>query len=407
MKTKINVWIAYLVLAFLLLIILPVSCDFVKPTKNFRIAIPKSEYFYNYIADHLKPFLDRQGYQISIIPAENVLDAAQMVATGNADLTLINNHSMTVALKLSNNASQLRTVMPITSRFFYVYTKQILRDSATALDLFEGKRVAVESLGGETHLTLQRFLSAATINDVDFVTFKDSADVVVFWDKPYGGRSAEWIKKSWHPFNFRRNFIEFIKLNDPAMRSFNMPALPGDRNSIISTTLATDVILIANKNLGENACYLLADAIYQNKLDLMHLDLMYRFINENFDKESLLFPLHQGTFSYLLRDQPTFFERYADSLALALSILAVIYGLVQAIQSRMRRNKKERIDIYFLEFLEIRSDKTIAREDRVKKLDDLFQRAVIQLTNEKLEKNDFHILSRLIQQDLTMLRFDT
>ena len=93
--------------------------------------------------------------------------------------------------------------------------------------------------------------------------------------------------------------------------------------------------------------------------------------------------------------------------ALALSILAVIYGSVQAIQSKLRRNKKEHIDKYFLEFLEIRSDKTISRDQRVRKLDDLFQRAVVQLTKEKLDKGDFHILSRLIQQDLTMLRFDS
>jgi hypothetical protein len=132
---------------------------------------------------------------------------------------------------------------------------------------------------------------------------------------------------------------------------------------------------------------------------------MYNSINEGFNKETLLFPLHQGTFSYLLRDQPTFFERYAESLALGLSILAVLYSAVQAVQARLRRNQKERIDVYFLEFLEIRSNKTVALEERVKKLDELFQRAVIQMTNEKLDKGDFHILSRLIQQDLTMMRF--
>ena len=38
-------------------------------------------------------------------------------------------------------------------------------------------------------------------------------------------------------------------------------------------------------------------------------------------------------------------------------------------------------------------------------MDGLFQRAVEQMTNEKLEKSDFHILSRLIQQELTMLKF--
>jgi len=58
-----------------------------------------------------------------------------------------------------------------------------------------------------------------------------------------------------------------------------------------------------------------------------------------------------------------------------------------------------------LDFLEIRSDKSITIDQKVKKLDGLFQRAVEQMTNEKLEKSDFHIISRLIQQELTMLKF--
>ncbi|HZX74866.1 MAG TPA: hypothetical protein VFE57_10610, partial [Cyclobacteriaceae bacterium] len=342
-----------------------------------------------------------------IIPAENTLEAHQMVARGEADLTLVNNHSTTIALKLGQDASQLRTIMPITTRILFAFTRNVLHDSATALELFKNKKVAIESLGGETHLTIQRFLTAAKIDGTQFVPFDDStADVVVFWDRFYGERAADWSKRGWHPFTFRRNFIEFIMLNDHALRPFKLPALPGDENAIIMHTLATDVILVANKDLGENAGYLLAQTVYQNKVDLMHLDIMYRSITEMFNKETLLFPLHMGTYSYLLRDQPTFFERYSESLALALSVIAVIYGAVQAIQARLRRNKKERIDKYFLEFLDIRSDKRATHEDRVKRLDELFQRAVVQLTTEKLDKSDFHILSRLIQQDLTMMRFD-
>ena len=406
MKTKFIVGLVTMLLVFISLAIIPVSCDFTKPKKHFRLAVPKTEYFYKYIADHLKPFLDRQDYEIAIVPAGSTLEAAQMVARGKADLTLVNNHSTTIALKLGDEASQLRAVMPITSRLLFVFTKKQLRDSATALELFADKRVGIEFLNGETHLTIQRFLNAARIDSVNFEVYNDSSDVVIFWGRPYGERSAAWVEKGFHPYPFRRNFVEFIMLNDHALRSFKLPALPGDPNSIISKTLATDVILVANQNLGENSCYLLANAIFQNKVDLMHKDIMYRSITETFNKETLLFPLHAGTFSYLLRDQPTFFERYAESLALAISFLAVIYGIIQAVQSRLRRNKKERIDKYFLEFLEIRSDKAVPLEDRVRKLDDLFQRAVVQLTNEKLDKGDFHILSRLIQQDLTMLRFD-
>jgi TRAP-type uncharacterized transport system substrate-binding protein len=405
MKKKSIVWGATVVV-LLVLAIVPFSCDFTKPQKRFRLAIPETEYFHNYIAGHLKPVLERNGYQISIVPAATTTEANQMVADGKAELALVNNHSSTVARNLGNDAGQLRTIVPLATRLLFVFTRKALPDSTRAIDLFGNKKIGVESLGGETSLTLQRFMSLAKIEGTEFVTFKDSADVIVFWDRFYGERAASWLAKGYHPFSFKRNFIEFVVLNDHALREFKLPALPGDRNSIVTNTLATDVILVGNKNLGENACYLLAGAIYQNKANLMHEDFMYQAIRESFNKETLLFPLHQGTFSYILRDQPTFFERYAESLALGLSVLAVIYGAIQAVQGAIRRNRKERIDKYFLEFLEIRQDKTVLRDDRAKKLDDLFQRAVIQLTNEKLEKSDFHILSRLIQQDLTMLRFD-
>jgi len=406
MKSKFIVWPSIsLLFLFVALVIVPFGCDFAKPQKSFRLAVPTTEYFYNYISNQLKPFLERKGYDISILPAANTLEANRMVAEGKADLAMINNHSTTIALNLGTVSGELRTVMPLTSRILFAFTKDSLPVAALARSVFKNKRVAIEFLGGETHLTLQRLFSAARIDGVNFVTFTDSADVVVFWDKYYGERAAGWSAKGWHQYSFTRNWTEFIVLNDHALRPFQLPALPGDDHAIIANTLATDVLLVANKNLGENACYLLANDIFQNKVDLMHVDIMYRAINETFNKETLLFPLHQGTYSYLLRDQPTFFERYAESLALVISLIALIYGAIQAVRARLRHNRKEHIDKYFLEFLDIRSDKGISVEDRVHKLDDLFQRAVVQLTKEKLEKSDFHILSRLIQQDLTMLRF--
>ena len=137
----------------------------------------------------------------------------------------------------------------------------------------------------------------------------------------------------------------------------------------------------------------------------MREDIMYRNIQENFDQQSLLFPIHEGTASFIRRDQPNFFERYADTIALVFSILALLYGGIQTIRNTIAKRKKDQVDKYFLEFLEIRQDKEIKLEQKVKLLDNLFQRAVEQMTNEKLEKSDFHILSRLIQQELTILRF--
>jgi TRAP-type uncharacterized transport system substrate-binding protein len=405
MKTKFRVgFVSFLLIVSLAII--PLSCDFVKPQHRFRLAIPEKEYFYNYMSEHLKPFLERYGYDITIVKAENTVEANRMVATGQADLALVNNHSTTIAVALGSEAGHLRTVLPLTTRLMFAFSREKLPDSVRAWQFFKGKRVGIELMGGETNLTLEHFMSSASIDGINFVEYADNPDVVMFWGTLYGERAAKWLSDGWYPYSFKNNWIEFITLNDPALRPFTLPAIPGESKSIRINTMATDVLLVANESVGENAIYILAQTILQHKVDLLHQDVMYRNISESFNRETLLFPLHQGTTSYLIRNQPTFFERYAESLALGLSIIAVLYGAIQAVQSRLRSRRKERIDKYFLEFLEIRSDKSIAQDARVKKLDDLFQRAVVQMTHEKLEKADFHILSRLIQQDLTMMRFN-
>jgi hypothetical protein len=54
--------------------------------------------------------------------------------------------------------------------------------------------------------------------------------------------------------------------------------------------------------------------------------------------------------------------------------------------------------------MDIRSKNATDKEAQLTKLDALFHLAVSQMTNEKLEKSDFHILSRLIQQEIANIR---
>jgi len=288
---------------------------------------------------------------------------------------------------------------------YFAFSRNPLPDTATAKELFENKRVGVELLNGEAQMNIERFFSRAKIGGTQIVDFSDNPDVIVFWGTFYGTRATKYLEEGWHPFSFKPNWIEFLTLNDPALSPFTLPKVPGESKSIRINTIATEAVLVANNELGENAMYELAEVIFQHKLELMNADLMYRTIDESFDQKALLYPLHEGTVSYLRRDQPTFFEHYANEIAQVLSVLAVLYGAIQTIRNAIARRKKEQVDKYFLDFLEIRSDKTITQEQKVKRLDGLFQRAVEQITHEKLEKSDFHIISRLIQQELTMLKF--
>jgi TRAP-type uncharacterized transport system substrate-binding protein len=395
-------------LFFFVLVVVAVNfigCDIVKPKKKFRLATCEHDYFYHRMASHLKPFLESKGFEIDLVQANNSIEANAMVARGEADITFVNNHSHAISKELGTESGMLRTVMPLATRLFLAFSRTALPANTSAREFFRNKKVGIELLNGEAQMNIERFFNRAKISEVQLVTFQDNPDVVIFWGTLYGQRAAKYLADDWHPFSFNDDWIEFLTLNESALRPFTLPAVPGDDKAIRVNTIATEAVLVASQNLGENALYELAQVIFQHKVELMDADLMYRAIDESFDQKALLYPLHEGTLSYLRRDQPTFFERYADTIALVLSIFAVLYGALQTIRNTLARRKKEQVDLYFLDFLEIRSDKTMGVEQKVKKLDGLFQRAVEQMTNEKLEKSDFHILSRLIQQELTMLKF--
>lgn len=392
-------------IGFVIISIAVVSCDIYKPQKEFRLAVSDRDYYYNYITSHLKPFLENNGYKIEVIKAANTIEANRMVARNEADLCFINNHSVTVSEVIGEEAGRLRSVLPLTTRLFFAFSKYPMPDSATVRELFENKKVGIELLGGEAQMNFQHFLASSSIEGTEIVSFNDNPDVVVFWGTFYGERAKKYLNEGWHPFSFKQNWIEFLTLNDPSLRPYTLPAVPGNRRSIRINTIATEALLVSNMTIGENAIYELTKVIHQNKLELMHRDIMYRSINEYIDRQSLLFPLHDGAESFLRRDQPTFFERYSDTIALVLSIMAILYGGIQTIRNTIAKRKKDQVDKYFLEFLDIRQAKDISVEQKVRNLDNLFQRAVEQMTNEKLEKSDFHILSRLIQQELTILGF--
>lgn len=359
------------------------------------------------MASHLVPFLEENGYEIKIVKAATSIEANRMVAREEADLCFINNQSVPVTEVIGAETGNLRSVLPLTTRLFFAFSKEKMPDTATVKELFENKKIGIELLGGEAQLNLERSIGRAKIMGTKLVTFNDNPDVIVFWGTFYGARTAKFLEEGWHPFSFKQNWIEFLTLNDPALRPYTLPSIPGDSRSVHINTIATEVVLVTNKSIGENSIFELTKVIFKDKLSLMHEDIMYRNIQENFDQQSLLYPIHEGTASFIRRDQPTFFERYSDAIAMVFSILAVLYGGVQAIRNTIAKRKKDQVDKYFLDFLEIRQDKEISIDKKVKKLDDLFQRAVEQMTNEKLEKSDFHILSRLIQQELTMLKFNS
>jgi hypothetical protein len=390
--------------AFVLVAVVVVSCDIYRPQKNFRIAIPKNDVLYSNLFSHIKTLLEKNGYEITGVRTDRNIEANRLVAQGKVDLAFINNVSSHIVEALGGESGQLRTVLPITRRALLGFSRESVAGPQSVRQIFENKIIGVEILNGEGHGNIKEMLARARF-PYDTIVQSDQAayDVRLFWGSPYGKRAVEMLDSGWNAISFSPEWIEFQTLNDPALGPIALPALPGDPHSRTIHTIATDAVLVANHTIGEHAIYRLAETILQGKVALVREDPMYRSITEAINRETLLYPLHEGTSSYLRRDTPAFLERYADTLALVLSTMVLLYSIIQAVKSRMSQIKKDRIDEYFLEFLDIRSKHDLSPQEHIRKLDDLFQRALLQMTNEKMDKGDFHIFSRLIQQELTIL----
>jgi TRAP-type uncharacterized transport system substrate-binding protein len=389
---------------FLFLLLLFSGCDIFRPKTTYKLAVPENDYSYNISAQHLVSLLKEGGFKIEIIPTKNAIEANQLVAQGKADLTFIMNHSEFIPEKLGSQAGKLRTICPMYQRLLFLFSEDPVDDSLNTRELLEGRSIGIEVLNGETQANLNSFFTSGKIDDVSIVSRDQNPELIHFWGTYYGPRATQLLEAGWEEISLSPSWINFITLNDPSLDPYVLPAIPGVEGSQNINTISAQTLLVGNRDLGEKAIFKLSSYIYQHKLDLMKFDIMYRSINEVFDVSGLLYPLHEGTDAYFRRHQPTFFERYADVLALVFSFIVVFFGIVQAVRNRMRKKKKERIDLYFLEFLDIKSGKS-SKAEMIGLLDDLLRRALIQMTSEKMDKTDFHIFSRLLQQELSNLRF--
>jgi TRAP-type uncharacterized transport system substrate-binding protein len=389
---------------FLFLLLLFSGCDIFRPKTTYKLAVPENDYSYNISAQHLVSLLKEGGFKIEIIPTKNAIEANQLVAQGKADLTFIMNHSEFIPEKLGSQAGKLRTICPMYQRLLFLFSEDPVDDSLNTRELLEGRSIGIEVLNGETQANLNSFFTSGKIDDVSIVSRDQNPELIHFWGTYYGPRATQLLEDGWEEISLSPSWINFITLNDPSLDPYVLPAIPGVEGSQNINTISAQTLLVGNRDLGEKAIFKLSSYIYQHKLDLMKFDIMYRSINEVFDVSGLLYPLHEGTDDYFRRHQPTFFERYADVLALVFSFIVVFFGIVQAVRNRMRKKKKERIDLYFLEFLDIKSGKS-SKAEMIGLLDDLLRRALIQMTSEKMDKTDFHIFSRLLQQELSNLRF--
>jgi len=159
--------------------------------------------------------------------------------------------------------------------------------------------------------------------------------------------------------------------------------------------------LISNKNLDDDIVYDLVRDIIRAQPELIRHNSNFFEMKEDFDSRYLNYQIHPAAVDYYERDEPSFFERYAELGGVMFSMFVVFMTFMVTLNSIVKRRKKDRIDVYYLEVLKIRKNKNY--QEAMEQLLALETKALEQLVEEKLAADSSFVV---FMQQLSQARLE-
>jgi hypothetical protein len=175
-------------------------------------------------------------------------------------------------------------------------------------------------------------------------------------------------------------------------------------------TYAINDIMICREDLDEHIAYEITQILIENKSHLIEMNSIYNLLNYDYDSQVLAFPKHKGTVKFLNRDEPPVWYKYVKMIWPLISISVVIFGIFASLKQRLKRRKKQNIEMYYNSLLEIRDkgDSAVDTDtfiDILKELKSLRSKATRSLAEKKLDPgesfNIFLALYNEVREDMT------
>ncbi len=206
--------------------------------------------------------------------------------------------------------------------------------------------------------------------------------------------------------------VEGISLKYPRLDPFVIPENTyGGLTSEPVVTLSIDVVMMVRSGMGTVAVTDLTKTMLRNRQTFASIDpLLYVGMREDFDRSKLNFPLHEGARIFLDRDEPSFFERYAELGGVIFSIVIAIVGGLVSLTKWQAQKKKDKVDEFYEELLKVKNAipgiKTAKDAvNNIRAVQKSQNRAFEMLISEELVANDsFRIYMELSKETIGDLR---
>lgn len=298
----------------------------------------------------------------------------------------------------------IRTLLPLQPGIVHILYKGEERPQSFAL-LLRGRRVYAGPLGGVAHRILQLVAGAERVPASDYEVLENPWDPGVDLYFNIGDILSEEGARSLSGFRLFSldpsgdggpgSRAAALALRYPYLMPFVLPAnLYPQLSQEAVVTLAVPSLLVASASLPDDTAYDVAKTIFENRHEFGSISPLLHNLSERFDFEVLQFPVHPGTQRYLDRNEPSFFERHADLIGLAVSVVIPVASVVLALRSRRFQRRKDRVDTYYGRVLAVREQLGTEPADLlIRRVRDIQSEAFRLLIDEKVDANEgFDIL---------------
>lgn len=311
------------------------------------------------IAETIRSLLSERGYALSIDATTDPSEIVAAVRDRKVDLALVEESVLPV--------SGLVTLAPLYPSVLHVLYNETEVPGNFA-DLIRGAKVYAGPLGGAAHRLLMQL-------SVDFGVVADQFQLL---DNPwtenpdvyfiFGGLlSPDSIRQldGYRLFSFAdvgdisgASVADGIVLRHHHLKPFLLPrSVYYALNNEPVVTFSIRSVLIVHEDFDSEFAFDIASQLFNRAQDIaLNYPLVIHELNADVDAIELMFPLHAGTKRYLDRDKPGFIERYVEVLALILTIVITSLSGAFAFFRHRSQVRKDRVDVYYSQFLDIRRD---------------------------------------------------
>lgn len=354
--------------------------------------------------------MSKFGWEIEVYHGGDYISdvSAKHIETKKIDLAIIPNNRII-------NQGNVRAVAPLNQEAMLFFYRDDGQEYHSLKELVTGKRLLIPVHGSGQMGLISEVFSTFNIESDDFTRYNldlqnlelsdnkwknelDSIDVLISFSQLNNPLVKEIIGMGWKIYSLgdlrnlnQGSLIDALCIKYPWAFPLVIPErLFGNQQPLPIYTLGIQSLLIAHSDTDADMIYDFLTDFYAALPAMSQQNVVFARITENYDRSSISYSLHEGTLMYLDRDKPTFIERYAEFIALLVSLAVIATGIVNRFASKQKQDKKDFIDVYYDELLKAAS---------LDELKSIRLKAINLMQDEKLRADDtFLIFLQLFEQ---------